>query len=519
MNSTQVVFSSPNQNWIPETTAIHFRVNTMEWNDMGGPAVAEISASGGRHDLLNLLYLLGSKAEITSGWGFVWWGLVNTIMLQFPGLEVSYSLDGLHNRVAVAYTYVGAGAPTGGVRKTTSYLQDTDSIALFGTHEYLYSGNNLSDAAAVSQQTILLATSKLPQGAATMMRGGGLGKFTAVINCIGYYKTLDWRYANVPAQVSVSYTTLGAAEQVIGSADNNQKILQQFTVGSSNIHVIQAKVNIRTQGSPTDEISVNIYALDGSGNPTGSALLSGSIPAYLLSGTAAWMTVSFTDTVLTASTQYGLTLERSTFDATNYYVANVNESLGYSGGVFKYWNSNMWANRTPNADMPFQILIDPQVVNTTQVANLVNSFGGFLAGTVIEDVSSETTGSYRDGDTTVLSVVEELLRPGGPNDRKYRVTVTRERYLVIEERPAKSAGCFLMDGRGKLQENGMKASPFETALGQWVGLTDFNYETSLVNLHGIGPQYVVGATWTPETGTMPQFEGVPGEDEFLAVYK
>lgn len=503
---------------IPEVFAVKFRVESMEWNDFGGPSHAEILARAGRAELLNLLSLLGAEMDIASPWGFAWWGYTHSITLELPGMEIVFTLDRLHNRIAMAYTYVGPGAPKGGIRKTTDYTQDTDSVAAWGTHEFLHSGNNLTDAAALAQRDMLLALSKVPQGGASLLPSGN--SMTARITCRGYLDSLDWRMASVPAEVAVSYTTTGAAEDVLGSSAGELKKMQQFTVAGADIHVVQAKIYIKTVGSPVDDITVEICELDGSGNPvSGAALASGSIAGYTLTSSFSWAQVDFSDTVLAAG-QYGLVISRSAEDATNYYKLNVNESLGYTGGAYKMYNGSAWNTRSPDADLPFAVYIDPQVANTQQIANLVTTYGEYLEGVIVEAASDSVTGSVRDGDTTVLSEIVELLKPGGPNDRKYMALVNRERYLVIKEQPAKGASYpyYFINGKGGLLEGTLPAHPFDPMLGQWVGMHDFPYDSTAVTYRTPGLQYTKGAVWARGQGIQPQFEGLPNADEFLEVY-
>lgn len=515
-NEPKAVFFNPDHTAIPDVYPVKFRVENMEWNEIGGPVSAEISASGGRRDILNLVGLLGCGVDISCPWGFIWWGFGYSITLHLKGMDITFTMDGMHNRIAVAYTFVGPGAPQGGIRKTTSYAQDSNSVADWGTHEFLHTGNNMTDAAAIAQRTILLAAAKLPMGSASLMQMGG--KISASISCKGLLDTLDWRMANVAAEASVSYTSTSTTTQNVGSGSSNAKVMQQFTVGASDIHVIQVAVYAKKVGSPDDELSVDLFALDGSGNPTGNSLASGSIPAYLLTTSLAWVTVDLAETVLTAATQYALQLSRGQEDSSNCYQVNVNTDLGYSEGVFKIFDAT-WNLRSPNADMPFVVYIDPQVENTQQVINLISTYGQFLAGVIVEDVSDSITGSYRDGDTTVLSEIRELLKVGGPDDRRYRAMVSRERYLIISQRPAEGTPYYYLTETGKIMEGSMRAHPFDSMVGRWCGMVDYPYSGSATNTHAPDLQYVISSSWNRGQGIQPGFEGTPGIDELLAVYR
>lgn len=490
-------------------------VESMDWDEIGGPKMADITATGGRRDMLNLAGLLGCAVDIFTPWGPGWWGQVYSVTIHLSGMDVTFTLDGMHNRVAVAYSYVDAGAPQGGIRKTTAYSQSSESVADWGTHEFLYSANNLTDAAAAAQRAILLAACKWPMGGASLTGTGG--KVSATITCKGWWETLLWRMASVPAQISVSYTTTSTTTQAVGTGAHNQKVMQQFTVGSADIHVIQVDIYARKSGSPDDNLQLDIYALDGSGNPTGDSLTSGSLPGYTLTTSLAWVTIDVSEVTLSASTQYAIVLNRGAADGSNYFLINVNTDLGYSGGVFKIYDAT-WNPRSPDADMPFRVYINPQVENTQQVANLVATYGQYFQGVIVEDVSEHITGAYRDGDTTVQAEIMELLKVGGPDDRKYMIDVTRDRYLVIQQRPAESAPFYWLTERGVIMERGMKANTFDHMTGCWVGSADFPYSTAVINAQYPDLQFVAGASWARGQGIQPRFEGMPGPDELLMVY-
>lgn len=491
---------------------VAYHVLSMDWGVLGGPLAAEVEATGG-DNLWGLVNLLGGAVEISDAFGWCWWGKVNEVVLQLRDMEVSYSLDQMYNRVAVAYSYRGAGSNLTGVRKTTDWAQDDDSIRTFGTKEVLVNGSDMTDAAALGLRAAVLAANKRPVGASSL---GGSDTVKALIRCRGWWNTLSWMLADVPPEVVASYENLtGEAEQQVGTLGSNGKVVQQFTTPSSAPNVVRVWLRARAVGAPTDTLTVAIHTLDGSGNPTDSAIASSSISPASLSSSMGWIAVNIPEKQLTASTQYGLQISRGgTVDAANYYVLGVNTALGYSGGAFKIDNGAGWVSRSPDADLLFKVGSNKQVETSQQVADLITSFGQFFTGTIIKNASGITQGNYQNGDSTAQSVAEELLQVGTSNGRRMMALVTRERKLILQEEPAETDRAMFSLRNGVLYETAGRYYRTNPPLGQWVSVSNMPNNGAITR---IGLQFMDGASWTDKDGLQPKFRGRPAPQDILKV--
>lgn len=193
-------------------------VNSLEWAAIGGPSRASISIQGGRLELWEAIELLRCKVEVWDERGrLIWYGYVSETTVRDGVLEMGATLASMFNKVAVAYSYVEPGTQSVGVRKTTAWASDAESIAEYGTKELLSSQDGLSDAAAVGRRDAILAAYRWPGGVANptgdlLPRGrahysGAMDSKSANLVCEGWWNTLDWLYAPVTGVSSVETTT------------------------------------------------------------------------------------------------------------------------------------------------------------------------------------------------------------------------------------------------------------------------------------------------------------------------
>jgi hypothetical protein len=125
---------------------------------------------------------------------------------------------------------------------------------------------------------------------------------------------------------------------------NTQWLLQTFTPTQANLYGIGLPLGKNNRGATNPEpdtdgdLIVGLYALDGSGNPTGAALGSGAvtIAASALTWVPQWTTVVFNAT-LTPATAYGIVLKGSGITASSGCFANTFSRLSstYAGGTLK----------------------------------------------------------------------------------------------------------------------------------------------------------------------------------------
>jgi len=155
----------------------------------GGCSAAEFSVEGERNQLWLCADLIGREIRVYDERNQVaWWGMVYEVRLNIDGTVFGFSLDGVANRIAVAYTTDMADGSTD--RKTTSWAVNQDSINRFGQKELLQSIGDASDELATAAQAKLLADMAWPRGVVSF---DGRDGQNATLICVGWYSTLAWR--------------------------------------------------------------------------------------------------------------------------------------------------------------------------------------------------------------------------------------------------------------------------------------------------------------------------------------
>lgn len=136
--------------------------------------------------------------------------------------------------------------------------------------------------------------------------------------------------------------TQQAAQSTTGSGainSNSLWIAQQFTTGSSQTAAGRVVLTLAVTASPTPA-TVALYASSG-GAPTGSALVSVSVPKEFLTGTAAALSIPLPAAV-TASTTYWIVVA-AVGDPSDYFSwSKSNQASGASTSA----NGTTWATQT-----------------------------------------------------------------------------------------------------------------------------------------------------------------------------
>lgn len=510
-----------------ETGRLRWVVNSMEWSAVGGCSLASLTAYGPELDLWGLIGSLRCPVTLYDDLGRAcWWGYVDEAAVRVGSVEVGATVASMSNRLAVAYSFVAPGSQMVGQRKTTAFVEDAEAAAEYGKKERLASASGLTDAGALARRDAILAAEKWPQSVTSYTpdgfgspRGrvrdsGAENSQSASLICRGWFETLSWQYASWAMVAGISYRDVGVSAANFGTP-SNQKRMQQITIGAAAINALAIQLYARKIGAPADNLVAGLFAVDGSGNPTGSALASGSITAASLATSADWHTVSITEQELAAGTMYAIVLERSgALDGSNYFGVVVNAAAGYSGGSGGYYNGSAWVGYAD--DMMFEVMVNNQVETTTQIRDLVDLYGEFITGVEIDAASGVYTASFRDGDTTTLAEIQELLAMGGPNGRRYLAEVDSARRLHVWEEPAVTETVY-MDRWGGIQDaRGMKITPWLPPVGVWARLRDVipaSADTSKMADPTL--QFIEGAGWSADSGLALRFRGQPSIEEFL----
>lgn len=482
-------------------------VGRMSWEIAGGCRLAALRTSVAAIMAAQLLGMAGMYATIYDDKAdATWWGYVDQIEISIGGIRFVTSTDELANRVALKYTYEEPGSNGLGEAALTAWADDIQSQALFGVKELIVnSAATMTAAAATARRDVELAWRKYLRASGSFSGGEGeeMVNETAVevvMSCRGLFDLYNWKYASWPAVSGPNYTTTAAHEQAVGAASSSSKVMQQFTVGAGGINVLQLSVYARKQGSPADNLVAGVYALDGSGNPTGSALASWALAGGSVGASLAWITQSVTEKELDAAAQYGLQVSRSgAVDASNYFVVGVNEAKGYAGGAFKVWNGSAWVARGTDADLCFNVLVNDLVETSKQIRDLSTNFGpSVINAEIIEANSGVFMRSFRDGETTALKEIEELLEGGTVNGRRLMCEVDANRNFVLREEPADTTVAYSLDKKGNLfGPQGNQIPAHRPAIGVYVRLRDLMAgASSSVRLADPTVQFIDSAEWS-----------------------
>lgn len=160
---------------------------------------------------------------------------------------------------------------------------------------------------------------------------------------------------------------------------------QTFTVGTTgpneNFTLNEIHGLFQRAGSP-GTMTVELYAVDGSGHPTGSVLSSGTINANTFDQYGAVEeTITMSEYELQASTEYAIVCHIAGGDAVNCVLWQYNSSGGYSGGNIEE-STDSGSSWTTHADIDFLFLVDGTATSQTIVGQTdgVSDVGGSLLG-------------------------------------------------------------------------------------------------------------------------------------------
>lgn len=196
-------------NLLPWPNGLTVHVDSYGAKAQGGFVRATVTVQGPLEALWALLRWLGYRLRIRNAeQAVVWAGLIEEATVSLGALEVGMSLDGMYNRIAVAYSTLD---PSGASeRYTTAWAEDSESVGRYGYKELLYSLSDVAAEQATATRDTLLATLSKPR-AHLSLEGGEPG---ATLLAIGLIHTLDWRYYSQAAGVEEHQD--GGQEQVIG---------------------------------------------------------------------------------------------------------------------------------------------------------------------------------------------------------------------------------------------------------------------------------------------------------------
>lgn len=445
-----------------KTPPLDFRVKKFSRSVFGGCKSAEIFVTGYDLDLWNLLDLLRTPVLIDAPEGDrMWWGYIDSIKATVrssmvrtqPRIQVSASLDGMSNRIAVAYTSANLSGEE--IRLTTGWEDpggnDPVSQSEFGIKELLWTLSSATTQHAEAARNKHLQEIKYPRPQYGL--DFDAEESNATIYCSGWWNTMDWRYGQVPLQLALAYTALG--NEVLKFGNNDIEMAAQGIQFQNRVNVAGIAVSIRKVGSPSDTVKVALYSAwhledDDQIIPI-DELASGTIEASNITTDYQWITATMSAAYLAETGMYFIQISRSgSQDASNYYEITMDERAGYNQGELLVFEDPDW-NAT-GKDLPFQIYSNDLVETTQQIISFIRNFGQFFRSIRLETSSGISIESYRNGDATALFETLQLLQMGTINNRRLLVDIDPLRNVTIYEEPPQPANPYLLFGNGSFAE-------------------------------------------------------------------
>lgn len=186
------------------------RVKRYSWDVYGGPreceAVIEFPGGTNLATLWSMVDYLRSGVQLYDGRGdLVWWGFLDKVTINDGFRSFGIALDNMFNRTKATYELLTAGATTG-LRGDTIWYEDTNSTALFGDKEKVYSMTSYSIAAAELDAQTRLEAAKYPV-AITELSAIGETSVTVELLFSGWWKILNWIYY---ANAATTYSSIAA---------------------------------------------------------------------------------------------------------------------------------------------------------------------------------------------------------------------------------------------------------------------------------------------------------------------
>jgi len=300
------------------------------------------------------------------------------------------------------------------------------------------------------------------------------------------------------AGASLTITTLG------------QKLATSFIAPTPGWLAKEILIRVRKMGAPSDGVRVALYT-NNAGVP-GSSVASVTVNGADISTTADWVTFLFTSGVtLSAGGTYWIVVDRTgSFSHGDVYAVGMDSELGFANGGVKVWNGSAWVDRTPNADLSFQIWGHEQ---TSTIVKRVLDSASFITSTMINDASSVYERFYREGDETAMAEADRLLDSGTVTGQRLLVSITPERTAHIYVPDDKQVLNYRLDTAGKLYDaNGSLLPMGYLPAGKWINLTGLPVTWGA--LASISPFFVEEAEYDVQTEQLRLYSqnDAPGDE-------
>ncbi len=286
------------------------------------------------------------------------------------------------------------------------------------------------------------------------------------------------------------------------------RVAQKVQNGTGSAWTLNAiEVPIRRVGNPTDSMRM-LWMADNGGIP-GTVIEHADLLGETI-GEATGNSELFqfgNVTQFQPGNSYWVHFQRTgADDAANFYIAEVDEEMGYPSGNLFLWNEAGWVSRTPDAHLVFRIL--GAVETTKQIEALVGLSGQLVKEIDVRVTTVTNSNQYRDGSTYALDELNGLLEAGRTaSGRRILATCTPERILRITEQPIETAKEFIYNREGEfLHWTQTELEEGVLPVGQWIYMSDI--PPVVADTFRFSPKFLEEAEYDCESGEIrPTWQG------------
>jgi hypothetical protein len=212
-------------------------------------------------------------------------------------------------------------------------------------------------------------------------------------------------------------------------------------------------VKVRQVGNPVDNFRIGLYP--DSGGVPGTVLSAVETVGSTLYTELEWFEFALdTPVTLTAGVTYWVAFRRTgaTTLANGYEVA-LDEDLGYSGGVARFYNGSAWVAGAPDVDIPFRLI--GEIDSTEQIGKALAVVDDF-SQVLMQVDSNVPIRQYSDEDKTAIEEIGEMLDAGSSTGDRLVAYTLPDDTVVIAAAAAATYGDTLpiLTSSGKLKYGG-----------------------------------------------------------------
>lgn len=472
------------------------RIDRLEWEEPGGAALAVLSAVLAVNEAAEAAAWAADALRrpliVDSPQGEVCWnGFVARAEVCWGAAGAAFDLNHLANRVAAVYNPPISEPPFAPRRTRTDWSEDPLSLNRFGRKERLLQLGQEDASRALSACDAYLQRHALPQGE-PFLPARRAAPYLRLI-CRGWFSTLNWSYLWIgegregflePAQTPQSLGRLAASDALLA---------QSFQTAYGPFYLLEAGLNLKRSGTPTDELRVEVCA-DQNGTP-GTVLGSSSLSASALPGGRGWARFRFDQPpLLQDGATYWLRFSRSgALNSTHYYLLYREGNNPYPLGRMMNWNGSAWVDSSGGLnDLNFYILAGQSRQKRLLELTAPQSGGQFLRGVHLPADLPGLTAYPSEGLRPCGAELLDLLASPDAAGRPLSVQVNAQRELIVQALPDEDQPRWLLHPDGSLTTPaGRPARLGERLAGEWARLS----------IGGeVRPLLLRRVVWTPQGG-------------------